>query len=376
VIIVGESRIYYMLYQLDPEFKKNFKVKAEFDNTMDRNESKVKQYAQFMCTLCNKESLKHLDSTGIAAVVEYSSRLAADQEKLSTQFAEVSDIIREADFYAKQNGSSYITEEHVRQAVEAKVYRSNLIEDKIEEMMERGSILVDTAGEKVGQVNGLAVLGTGDYMFGKPSRITASIGAGKEGIIDIEREAEMSGPTHTKGVHILTGFLTDRYARSHPLSLAARLTFEQSYSGVDGDSASSTETYSLLSALSGVPIKQSLAVTGSVNQKGEVQAIGGVNEKIEGYYELCKYRGLDGSHGVVIPESNVKNLMLKEGVVEAIKDGKFSIYPVKTIDEGIEVLTGVPTGEKIDDEWTPGSINEKVQKRLDELAKIAKEYSK
>ena len=376
VIIVGEPRIYYMLYQLDPEFKKIFKVKAEFDNTMDRNEPKVKQYAQFMCTLCNKEGLKHLDSTGIAAVVEYSSRLAADQEKLSTQFAEVSDIIREADFYAKQNGSEHITEEHVRQAVEAKVYRSNLIEDKIEEMMERGSILVDTTGKKVGQVNGLAVLGTGDYMFGKPSRITASIGAGKDGIIDIEREAEMSGPTHTKGVHILTGFLTDRYAHSHPLSLAARLTFEQSYSGVDGDSASSTETYSLLSALSGVPIKQSLAVTGSVNQKGEVQAIGGVNEKIEGYYELCKFRGLDGSHGVVIPESNVKNLMLKEEVVDAIRDGKFSIYPVKTIDEGIEALTGVPTGEKIDDEWTPGSINEKVQKRLDELAKIAKEYSK
>jgi lon-related putative ATP-dependent protease len=336
----------------------------------------VKQYAQFMCTLCNKEGLKHLDSTGIAAVVEYSSRLAADQEKLSTQFAEVSDIIREADFYAKQNGSEHITEAHVRQAVEAKVYRSNLIEDKIEEMMERGSILVDTSGEKVGQVNGLAVMGTGDYMFGKPSRITASIGAGKDGIIDIERKAEMSGPTHTKGVHILTGFLTDRYAHSHPLSLAARLTFEQSYSGVDGDSASSTETYSLLSALSGVPIKQSFAVTGSVNQKGVVQAIGGVNEKIEGYYELCKYRGLDGSHGVVIPESNVKNLMLKEEVVEAIKDGKFSIYPVKTIDEGIEALTGVPTGEKIDDEWTPGSVNEKVQKRLDELAKIAKEYSK
>lgn len=374
VIIVGESRIYYLLYQLDPEFKKIFKVKAEFDTTMDRDEKNVRQYAQFMCTLCNKEDLKHLDSSGISAVVEFSSRLAADQEKLSTQFAEVSDIIREANFYAKQNGSEQITEAHVRQAVEAKVYRSNLIEEKIEEMMERGSILVDTGGEKVGQVNGLAVLGTGDYMFGKPSRITASIGAGKDGIIDIEREAEMGGPTHTKGVHILTGFLTSRYAGQHPLSLTARLTFEQSYSGVDGDSASSTETYSLLSALSGVPIKQNLAVTGSVNQKGEVQAIGGVNEKIEGYYELCKYRGLDGSHGVVIPESNVKNLMLKEEVVESIKNGTFSVYPVRTIDEGIEVLTGVPTGEKIDDEWTPGSINEKVQKRLDELAQIAKEY--
>ncbi|OGD44587.1 ATP-dependent protease [Candidatus Bathyarchaeota archaeon RBG_16_57_9] len=377
VIIVGESRIYYLLYQLDPEFKKNFKVKAEFDNTMERDESKVRQYAQFMCTLCNKEGLKHLDSTGIAAVVEYSSRLAADQEKLSTQFAEVSDIIREADFYSKQDGSKFITEEQVRQAVEAKVYRSNLIEEKIEEMIERGSLLVDTAGEKVGQVNGLAVLGTGDYMFGKPSRITASIGAGKEGIIDIEREAEMGGPTHTKGVHILTGFLTDRYARSHPLGLAARLTFEQSYSGVDGDSASSTETYAMMSALSGIPIKQSLAVTGSVNQKGEVQAIGGVNEKIEGYYELCKYRGLDGSHGVVIPESNVKNLMLKEEVVEAIKDGKFSVYPVKTIDEGIEALTGVPAGKMNEDgSWPEGTINSLAQKKLDELAKIAKEYVK
>ena len=374
VIIVGESRIYYLLYQLDPEFKKIFKVKAEFDTTMDRDEENVKQYAQFMCTLCNKEGLTHLDQSGISAVVEFSSRLAADQEKLSTQFAEVSDIIREANFYARQSGSERITEAHVRQAVEAKVYRSNLIEEKIEEMIERGSILVDTSGEKVGQVNGLAVLGTGDYMFGKPSRITTSIGAGKGGIIDIEREAEMGGPTHTKGVHILTGFLTSRYAAQHPLSLTARLTFEQSYSGVDGDSASSTETYSLLSALSGVPINQSFAVTGSVNQKGEVQAIGGVNEKIEGFYELCKYRGLDGSHGVIIPESNVKNLMLKEEVVEAIKDGKFSVYPVKTIDEGIEVLTGVPAGEKIDDEWTPGSINEKVQRRLDELAQIAKEY--
>jgi predicted ATP-dependent protease len=214
-------------------------------------------------------------------------------------------------------------------------------------------------------------------MFGKPSRITASIGAGKDGIIDIEREAEMGGPIHTKGVHILSGFLTDRYARSHPLSLTARLTFEQSYSGIEGDSASSTETYAMMSALSGAPVKQNLAVTGSVNQKGEVQAIGGVNEKIEGYYELCKYRGLDGSHGVVIPESNVKNLMLKEEVVDAIKDGKFSVYPVKSIDEGIEVLTGVPAGKmKKDGSWPEDTVNSLAQKKLDELAKIAKEYIK
>ena len=212
-------------------------------------------------------------------------------------------------------------------------------------------------------------------MFGKPSRITASVGVGKEGIIDIERQAEMGGPTHTKGVHILTGFLTNRYAKKHPLSIAARLTFEQNYSGVDGDSASSTETYSLMSILSGVPIKQGLAVTGSVNQKGEVQAIGGVNEKIEGFYELCKFRGLDDSQGVVIPESNVKNLMLKEEVVEAIKEGKFHIYPVKTIDEGIEVLTGVPAGELGDEGTYPeGTVNYLAQSRLDELAKISKEY--
>jgi len=375
VILVGDSRIYYMLYQLDPEFKKIFKVKAEFDTTMDRDEENVQEYAKFMCTLCNKENLKHLDLMGIAAVVEYSSRLASDQEKLSTQFAEVSDIIREANFYAQEDGSDVISEDHVRQAVEAKVYRSNLIEEKLEEMIERGTVLVDTDGEKVGQVNGLAVMGIGDYMFGKPSRITASVGVGKEGIIDIERQAEMGGPTHTKGVHILTGFLTNRYAKKHPLSVTARLTFEQSYSGVDGDSASSTETYTMMSALSGVPIKQGLAVTGSVNQKGGVQAIGGVNQKIEGFYELCKFRGLDGSHGVVIPESNVKNLMLKEEVVEAIKEGKFHIYPVKAIDEGIEVLTGVPAGELREDGAYPAdTINHLVQRKLDELAEIAKEY--
>jgi len=375
VILVGDSRIYYMLYQLDPEFKKIFKVKAEFDTTMDRDEENVQQYAKFMCTLCNKEGLKHLDSSGIAAVVEYSSRLASDREKLSTQFAEVSDIIREANYYAQEVGSDIISEDHVMQAVEAKVYRSNLIEEKLEEMIERGTILVDTDGEKVGQVNGLAVLGIGDYMFGKPSRITASVGVGKEGIIDIERQAEMGGPTHTKGVHILTGFLTNRYAKKHPLSVAARLTFEQNYSGVEGDSASSTETYSLMSVLSGVPVKQGIAVTGSVNQKGEVQAIGGVNQKIEGFYELCKFRGLDGSHGVVIPESNVKNLMLKEEVVEAIKEGKFNVYPVKTIDEGIEVLTGVPAGDLGDDGAYPEvTVNYLAQKRLDELAEISKEY--
>lgn len=373
VILVGEPRLYYALFGLDTEFKNIFKVKAEFDTSMVRDEKNVQQYAQFMCTLAYKENLKHLDQTGIAAVIEYSSRLAADQTKLSTQFAGVADIIREANYYAKQEDSDEISATHIRTAVEAKVYRSNMIEEKLSEMIERGIVLVDTEGEKVGQINGLAVLGMGDLMFGKPSRITASIGVGREGIIDIEREAKMGGPTHTKGVYILTGFFNDRYAQTNPLNLTARLVFEQSYSGVDGDSASSTETYAMLSALSDVPIKQNLAVTGSVNQKGEVQAIGGVNWKIEGFFDLCRIRGLTGDHGVVIPESNVKNLMLKEDVVEAIKEGKFHIYPVKLIDEGIEVLTGVPAGEKQGDGSYPeGSINYLVQKRLDEMAELVK----
>jgi lon-related putative ATP-dependent protease len=371
VILVGEPRYYYLLYQADSEFTKVFKVKADFDSTMDRSPENVQDYAKFLCTLCTKESLMHLDSSGIASTVEYSGRLAGDQEKLSTQFAGISDIIREANYYAQRNGSEYITKEHIDKAIEAKVYRSNLIEEKLSEMIERGTILVDTDGEIVGQVNGLAVLGLGDYVFGKPSRITASVGLGKGGIIDIEKQADMGGPTHTKGVHILTGFLTDRYARKHPLSLTARLTFEQSYSGVDGDSASSTETYAMLSALSGVPIKQQFAVTGSVNQKGEVQAIGGVNQKLEGFYDLCKARGLNGGHGVVIPKSNVKNLMLREDVVDAIKGGKFHIYPVETIDEGIEVLTGVPAGvPNHDGEYPEGSINYLAQKKLDEMAEL------
>ena len=373
VAIVGESKYYYMLYQGDPEFKKIFKVKADFDHTMDRNTENMELYAQFMCTLAEKEGLKHLDGSGIASIIEYSSRLAADQDKLSTQFAAVSDIIMEANYYAKSNGNDYINEDHVRQAIEAKVYRSNLIEEKLGEMIERGNILVDTEGVKVGQLNGLAVMGIGDHMFGKPSRITASIGLGKSGIIDIEKQAEMGGPTHTKGVHILTGFLTDRYAKKHPLSLTARLVFEQSYSGVDGDSASSTETYAMMSALSGVPIKQSFAVTGSVNQRGQVQAIGGVNQKIEGFFDLCKFRGLTGDQGVMIPESNVKNLMLREDVVEAIKEGKFHIYPVGSIDQGIEVLTGVAAGEPDEDGGYPeGSINHLVQSRLDEMAELMK----
>jgi len=375
IVIVGSPDIYYLLIQYDRDFKEIFKVKADFDTTMERNEENIKMYASFMCTLCNKYNLKPLDTTGIAAVIEYSSRLAEDQEKLSTWFSQVSDIIKEAAHYADEEKSEFTTGKHIERALEERLYRSNLIEQKLEKMIEEGTILVDTTGEKVGQINGLSVMGLGDFAFGKPSRITVSTGVGKKGIIDIEREAQMGGPIHTKGVQILSGFLHDRYAKEFPLSLTARLVFEQSYSGVEGDSASSTELYCILSALSEKPIKQHFAITGSVNQKGEVQAIGGVNEKLEGYYQLCKARGLDGQHGVVIPASNVKHLMLKQEVIDAMKAGKFHIYPVSTIDEGIEVLTGVQAGvlDK-DGKYPVGTINRLVQDTLANMAEKSKEY--
>ena len=375
VILIGDPYIYQLLFSLDPEFRELFKIKAEFDTTMPRTEEKIRQYASFVCGLCEKENLKHLDGGALAKLVEYSSRLIEDQYKLSTQFSLVADVIREANYYAEQDNSQFITAAHVRRAIEEKIYRSKLIQEKIQEMITRGFFLIDTQEKKIGQVNGLSVMGIGDFAFGIPSRVTASIGLGREGVIDIEREAKLGGPIHTKGVLILSGYLNDKYARDKPLSLSARLVFEQSYSGVEGDSASSTELYSILSALSGLPIKQNIAVTGSVNQKGEVQAIGGVNEKIEGFFEVCKARGLTGDQAVMIPESNVQNLMLKEEVLEAVKAGQFSIYAIKTIDEGIEVLTGVPAGKrKPDGTYEEGTVNYLVDKTLQEMAEKLKEY--
>jgi lon-related putative ATP-dependent protease len=375
VILIGDPDIYQLLFQLDNDFKELFKIKAEFDSVMDRTDDKVMQCAALICALCEKEKLKHLDGTGVAKIVEYSSRLAEDQYKLSTQFSLIADIIREANYYASQENAELINGNHVKKTIEEKVYRSKLIQEKIQEMITRGFYLIDTVEERVGQVNGLSVMGLGDFAFGTPSRVTASIGLGREGVIDIEREAKMSGPIHTKGVLILSGYINEKYARDKLLSLSARLVFEQSYEGVEGDSASSTELYSILSALSGLPIKQNIAVTGSVNQKGEVQAIGGVNEKIEGFFEVCKLKGFTGQQGVMIPESNVQNLMLKEEVVEAVKDGKFSIYSVKTIDEGIEVLTGTKAGQKsADGTFEEGTVNYLVNKQLRDMADKLKEY--
>jgi lon-related putative ATP-dependent protease len=376
IIIIGDPRVYDILYTADKDFKELFKIKADFDISMERSEENIKGYVTLVCTLCAKENLLPVDATGLAEIIDYSSRIAGDQSKLSTLFSVISDTVREADFYAKEAGSSFITKEHVLKQLEEKMYRSNMIQEKLQDYITKGIILIDTEETAVGQVNGLAVLAIGDFAFGNPSRITASIAIGRDGIIDIERQSQMSGPSHTKGVLILSGYLNDTYAREKPLSLTARLVFEQNYGGVDGDSASSTELYSLLSALANAPIKQYIAVTGSVNQKGEVQAIGGVNEKIEGFFEVCKAKGgLTGKQGCMIPRSNVQNLMLKEEVVKAVKDGKFHIWPVSTINEGIEVLTDVPAGKRdAEGMFKRDTVNNLVQKRLDDMAKRAKEY--
>ena len=376
VILIGTPYLYQLMFSLDPDFHELFKIKAEFDTTMPRTDEKVLQYGAFVCGLCEREGLKHLDGSGLAKLVEYSSRIIEDQFKLSTQFNSIADIIRESNYYAVQDNAEYITGNNVKKAIEEKIYRSRLIQEKIQEMITRGFFLIDTVDQKVGQVNGLSVIGLGDFAFGMPSRVTASIGLGREGVMDIEREAKMGGPIHTKGVLILSGYINDKYARDKPLSLSARLVFEQNYEGVEGDSASSTELYSILSSLSGLPIKQNLAVTGSVNQKGEVQAIGGVNEKIEGFFEVCKAKGLTGEQGVMIPNSNVQNLMLKEEVVDAVKAGKFSIYSVKTIDEGIEVLTGTKAGQqRADGTYEEGTVNYLVDKQLREMAEKLRDYS-
>jgi predicted ATP-dependent protease len=309
--------------------------------------------------------------------VEHGSRLAENQEKLSTRFNEISDVIREASYYAGLDDSELIGVKHIRKTIEERYYRSNLIQERLQEMIERDVIKIDISGQKVGQINGLSVLGLGDISFGQPNRITVSLSLGREGVVNIEREAKLSGPLHTKGVLILSGFLAGRYAQDKPLSLSAHLVFEQSYGGIDGDSASSTELYAILSALSELPINQAIAVTGSVNQNGEVQAIGGANEKIEGYFEVCKKVGLTGEQGVLLPASNVANLMLKEEVVEAIKEGKFHLWPVSTIDEGIEVLTGVNAGTRLPEGgFEPDSVNARVDGRLLEMAKTLQKFGK
>jgi len=375
VIMIGDTYLYHLLYNLDDDFKKIFKIKADFDSVMKKDADKIQQYASFIRKICNEEKLKSFDKTGIGAVVEYGVRMTGRQKKLSTRFHLIADLLREANYWAVKDGSDVVREEHVDKAIEKKIYRLNLVEEKIQEMIDEGTILIDSDGAVVGQVNGLSVYNLGDYMFGKPSRITVKTSMGKAGIINIEREAEMSGPTHNKGVYILAGYLRGKYAQDKPLTMSASICFEQSYSGVDGDSASSTEIYALLSSLSGLPLRQDVAVTGSVNQKGEIQPIGGVNEKIEGFFDVCKAKGLTGKQGVMIPHLNIDDLMLRKDVLRAVEEGKFHIYSVKTIDQGIEILTGVEAGERLDGgKFKEGTVNDMVDKKLVELGMKIKEF--
>lgn len=377
IILIGTSLLYYLLYQLDIDFRKYFKVKADFDRMMKNTWENVQQYALFIAAKCKEEGLLPFDVTGVARVVEFSARLIEDKNRLSSRFLDIADLIREAGFYARQQGRSLVAKEHVDLAIDAKIYRCNKMEERIQEAIEEGTLLVDTKGTVAGQVNGLSVYLAGDYSFGRPSRVTVRTFLGKGGMINIEREAKLSGPIHDKGVLILAGFFGDRYAQDKPLSLAASICFEQSYAGVEGDSASSTELYGLLSSLAGLPVRQGVAVTGSVNQRGQLQPIGGANEKIEGFYAVCKTKGLTGEQGVIIPRANVKNLMLKPEVVEAVDQGRFHIWAVDHVDQGIEILTGVPAGERQPDgTWPEDTVNYRVDKRLREMAEALRKFGK
>jgi lon-related putative ATP-dependent protease len=377
IALVGSRMIYYLLWQHDPEFSELFKVAADFDDEMDRNNGNQELYARLIATLVQRENLKPFDRGAVARVIERSSRMVGDSEKLSTRMREITDLLLESDYWSKHAGNGVVTGDDVQRAIAARIRRMDRMREKAHEAILRETLLISTQGEAVGQINGLSVMSLGDTMFGRPTRITARTQLGKGQVVDIEREVDLGGPLHSKGVLILTGFLTGRYAEKHPLSLSASLVFEQSYGGVDGDSASSAELYALLSSIAEVPIKQSFAVTGSVNQKGEVQAIGGVNDKIEGFFDICTFRGLTGDQGVLIPRANVKHLMLRQDVIEAVNNGQFHIYAVETIDQGIELLTGVPAGEADEDGNFPDdTINGKVQKRLAVMAERWRSFAK
>ena len=371
VILIGNSNIYHTLLSIDSDFRKLFKIKVEFEETAPINEENVNKLARFVHTFCEQEELPPLDRTAMARIVEYASRLAGDNDKLSTRFTDIAQVVGEAGTWAKLSKNKIVTEDIVNKALAERVERIKKYDARYIEMIKENTLLINTTGSCVGELNGLTVLTIGDYTFGKPAKITVNTYTGKQGVVNIEREVDLSGSSHSKGVFILSGYLGQMFAQDIPLCLTASICFEQLYNGVDGDSASSTELYGLLSSLSGIPIKQSIAVTGSVNQKGQIQPIGGVNEKIEGFFQICKMRGLDGSHGVMIPVQNINNLQLSDDVVDAVKNKKFHIYAVSTIEEGIEVLTGVPAGRKDKDGNFPaGTINYLAYEKLKKFAKI------
>ncbi len=376
VIFIGSPLIYYLLHQWDPDFKELFKVKADFEERMNWEKDAVREYSHFIGVICREENLKHFTPEGVAKIIEHGAREVDHQHKLSTKFGDIVDIVRQSNYWADKNSHKLVTDTDVKQALEEQIYRFNSIEKHIQEYIEDGSILIDTQGKVPGQVNGLSVLSLGDYSFGKPSRITVKTFMGHEGVVHIDREVNLGGPIHNKGSMIITGYLGGKFAQNTPMVFSATITFEQLYEGVEGDSASSTEIYALLSSLSGLPLRQDLAVTGSVNQHGEIQPIGGVNEKIEGFYQVCKIKGLTGTQGVIIPHQNVHNLMLHEYVVDSVKKGKFHIYAVKTIDEGIELLTGKSAGKiKPDGTYPKNTVNRAVQEKIQEFAEKAKKFA-
>ena len=376
VIMIGDPYLYRTFATMDPDFRETFKVKADFDFQIDRSPENIVAFACFIGDYCKRERLRHLDASGVARIIEQCARVVEDQGKLSTRFSDVADLLIESDYWAGKDKAALVSAKHVERAIVEKTFRLNLIEKRLQELIADGIILVDVDGSVSGQVNGLAVYQMGDFSFGKPSRITAKTFIGRGGIVNIERESKLSGKTHDKGVLILSGYIGAKYAQERQLSLSASICFEQSYDGVDGDSASSTELYAIVSSLSGVPIKQGLAVTGSVNQNGEIQAIGGINYKIEGFYDVCRLKGITGNQGVLMPKSNLRNLMLRPDVVEAVKDGKFHIYAVSSIDEGMEVLTGLPAGERDSKGHYPeGSINDLVEKKLHQFSEQLRQFA-
>ncbi len=377
IVLTGDPYIYQLLYSLDERFQKLFKVKAHMSDEMDRKPGKVLECSRMIARYCNDHHIRHLDKSGVARVLEYSVELTEDKDKLTLEFGTIADLLRESNYFAGIEGGEVIQRKHVEEAVKKRIYRSNLIEERVKEMVKKDIIWVETEGEKVGQVNGLAVLMTGDHVFGKPNRITATVSVGREGMVSIDRESKMSGATHTKGLMILSSLFRERFAHNKPIAFSASVCFEQSYGMIDGDSASSTEYYVLVSAIGGVPLKQGIAVTGSVSQRGEVQPIGGVNHKIKGFFDICKAKGLTGEQGVMIPHKNIRNLMLEQEVVDAVAEGKFHIWPVTTVEEGLGILTGMDAGEiQEDGSYPEGTIYRKADDRLKEISEIVRKFSK
>jgi lon-related putative ATP-dependent protease len=376
IVLLGEPMLYYLLAQHDPDFGELFKVASDFDSQMDASPENREGYIRLLAELARTDELKPFDRTAVARILEQSARIAGDQEKLTARIGMVHDLLREADYFAASNGEDRVSAEHVEQAIEAQIHRSDRIRERVHEQIVHGTIMVDVDGAKVGQVNGLSVLTMGNLAFGQPSRLTARVRLGQGNVVDIEREVELGGPIHSKGVLILASYLGAHYTPDRPLSLSASLVFEQSYGGVDGDSASAAELFALHSAIAEVPLKQSLAVTGSVNQHGQVQAIGGANEKIEGFFDICRAKGMTGDQGVILPASNVRHLMLRRDVVDAVARGEFHIYPIETIDQGLELLTGMPTaGRDESGEYPEGTLNRLVEQRLTEFAEKRRSFA-